>query len=646
MPYIITDGTSYCHRTKTQAVELTTDIEQATKFRNEQTAQKLLDRSTRKLKGFKLVELPSRSAKAAAEKKEAAQEEKKTDAPKKSTKKPAAKRTGAARSRKKTPDAKDPETQVQEIQTADPARETSGHTADPDVNEAVSLPAAKAEAAPSDTAETQEAGTAPRKHRRTHRGGRRRKNAGSAGETAQAENAVPENGSPVVIPEAVVEISADTETADTASAVEIVTEDTAQGAEAEVQTDFVSTDAVPAVDEVIASADISAHAVPVIEETGKTAAVSEETAPAAEKVTAPDTVTADTEAAAETEKVTSSAPKYPTTFKRRKKNTAASWSIEAATSRVFGSVPDEESAQSKQDKAAAASAVRTEAAHDSAAIMSEPAAAPAASDTETVTEVSAVKAAVAAEKTLQQAEVSEAADKNDASALPEKASENRRRRSRRGNRRSEGHADEQRHETAPAVEIIEAAKEDRTAPASTDETTPEISAAAPEKPAAVQRSERRVSLGRTGNRTSYKAEQTDDTVHERRSERNRRGSALRGTKASHDSTSTASRRRLFTQQERNTVYNRSEGHCGICGRFIPLEEYTIDHIVPLSKGGTNDLDNLQACCGFCNKAKDDTQGDAFFDRIQRIYLYQAELRYPKKQFKKLKKAMENLEDED
>ena len=91
------------------------------------------------------------------------------------------------------------------------------------------------------------------------------------------------------------------------------------------------------------------------------------------------------------------------------------------------------------------------------------------------------------------------------------------------------------------------------------------------------------------------------------------------------------------------IYNRSEGHCGICGRFIPLEEYTIDHIIPLSKGGTNDLDNLQACCGFCNKAKDDSMGEEFFDRIQRIFLYQAKLRYGKKQFKQLKKTLKELE---
>ena len=104
------------------------------------------------------------------------------------------------------------------------------------------------------------------------------------------------------------------------------------------------------------------------------------------------------------------------------------------------------------------------------------------------------------------------------------------------------------------------------------------------------------------------------------------------------------RRRMFTTQERNLIYNRTEGHCGICGRFIPLEEYTIDHIIPLSKGGTNDLENLQPCCSFCNKAKDDSVGDEFYSRIVRIFLYQARLRYGKKEVKKFKKMIRELEE--
>lgn len=45
---------------------------------------------------------------------------------------------------------------------------------------------------------------------------------------------------------------------------------------------------------------------------------------------------------------------------------------------------------------------------------------------------------------------------------------------------------------------------------------------------------------------------------------------------------------------------RRDGYtCQICGQ----EGNTVDHIVPLSKGGTDNLDNLQCACKRCNYSK-------------------------------------------
>lgn len=48
------------------------------------------------------------------------------------------------------------------------------------------------------------------------------------------------------------------------------------------------------------------------------------------------------------------------------------------------------------------------------------------------------------------------------------------------------------------------------------------------------------------------------------------------------------------------VFERDGAKCKNCNR---QDNLTIDHIMPTSKGGTNDLDNLQVLCERCNKRK-------------------------------------------
>ena len=50
--------------------------------------------------------------------------------------------------------------------------------------------------------------------------------------------------------------------------------------------------------------------------------------------------------------------------------------------------------------------------------------------------------------------------------------------------------------------------------------------------------------------------------------------------------------------------------CAYCGK--PLgDNVTIDHIIPIVRGGTNDIDNLVPCCRHCNSKKCDKTGDEF-----------------------------------
>lgn len=51
------------------------------------------------------------------------------------------------------------------------------------------------------------------------------------------------------------------------------------------------------------------------------------------------------------------------------------------------------------------------------------------------------------------------------------------------------------------------------------------------------------------------------------------------------------------------VLQRDGFTCQYCGRTGQERELEIDHIVPVSKGGTNDIGNLQTACKECNRGK-------------------------------------------
>ncbi len=60
------------------------------------------------------------------------------------------------------------------------------------------------------------------------------------------------------------------------------------------------------------------------------------------------------------------------------------------------------------------------------------------------------------------------------------------------------------------------------------------------------------------------------------------------------------KRTPFTKSIRLEVFKRDKYKCKICGNSEPLE---IDHILPHSLGGTDDMENLQTLCKPCNRSK-------------------------------------------
>ena len=55
--------------------------------------------------------------------------------------------------------------------------------------------------------------------------------------------------------------------------------------------------------------------------------------------------------------------------------------------------------------------------------------------------------------------------------------------------------------------------------------------------------------------------------------------------------------------QKHTLFGRQEGVCNGCKTAFPFRNFTIDHVVPQSKGASDHIDNLQLLCGACNSAK-------------------------------------------
>jgi len=48
---------------------------------------------------------------------------------------------------------------------------------------------------------------------------------------------------------------------------------------------------------------------------------------------------------------------------------------------------------------------------------------------------------------------------------------------------------------------------------------------------------------------------------------------------------------------------RSSGQCHYCGRAVPPRDLTMDHVVPLIRGGKTVKSNVVPCCRECNAQK-------------------------------------------
>ena len=70
--------------------------------------------------------------------------------------------------------------------------------------------------------------------------------------------------------------------------------------------------------------------------------------------------------------------------------------------------------------------------------------------------------------------------------------------------------------------------------------------------------------------------------------------------------------------QKHTLFGKQEGQCAGCGIMFPFRNFTIDHIVPQSRGGTDHLENLQLLCGACNSLKGDRPQEYLLARLKEM----------------------------
>lgn len=61
--------------------------------------------------------------------------------------------------------------------------------------------------------------------------------------------------------------------------------------------------------------------------------------------------------------------------------------------------------------------------------------------------------------------------------------------------------------------------------------------------------------------------------------------------------------RKYVAIDRHYLFNRQHGACFFCGKPLNMGTLSVDHYLPKSASGTNDVFNLVAACKSCNAEK-------------------------------------------
>ena len=80
----------------------------------------------------------------------------------------------------------------------------------------------------------------------------------------------------------------------------------------------------------------------------------------------------------------------------------------------------------------------------------------------------------------------------------------------------------------------------------------------------------------------------------------------------------STRRVIFPRSVKNKLFMAQKGKCSYCGHTHRIHYLEIDHKYPLSRGGGNEIDNLQLLCIPCNMRKGIQSDQEFRYRYRRL----------------------------
>lgn len=77
-------------------------------------------------------------------------------------------------------------------------------------------------------------------------------------------------------------------------------------------------------------------------------------------------------------------------------------------------------------------------------------------------------------------------------------------------------------------------------------------------------------------------------------------------------------RRRLSKSERQKIYDKYNGHCAYCGCELGYKDMQVDHVIPLRRGGDDDIENMLPACRSCNHYKATLTDEEFREYVSKI----------------------------